>query len=62
MRLSYAELFLWEIDVLLQIDASDYEIARHCKLEGSTQMWSSMQFLLSGIKLRTCINFLQTRQ
>lgn len=59
MALSYAKLFLWEIDVLLLqiVLASDYEIARHCKLEGSTQRFS-IQFLLSGMKLRTCIDFL----
>lgn len=57
MRLSYAKLFLSKIDVLLlQNVAPDYEIARHCKLDGSTQMWCSIQFLLSGMKLRTCIN------
>ena len=60
MRLSYSKLFLWEIDVLLlqNVLAPDYEIARHCKRECSTQLWCSIQFLLSRMKLRTCINFL----
>lgn len=60
MRLSSAKLFFLEIDVLLlqNVLAPDYKIARHCKLDGSTQLWCSIQFLFSGMKLHTCINFL----